>query len=86
MKSNYEHLSPQQNCPYCGHLFTRTGGDEQRPQEGDLSICIACLGVLEFGPGLLLVKADLTRLGFDELAEIRLLQCALTKAKGRHGH
>lgn len=86
MKFDYEHLTPHQNCPACGHPLSRAGGEEQRPEAGDLTVCLACGAALSFGPGLLLVKADLSALGFDELAEIRLIQHTLARAKKHHGH
>jgi len=74
---DFEHLTPAQTCPHCGHPFDRAGGDEDRPEPGDLSVCIRCLGVMEFGPGLLLVKADLDLLSEQDLLELRRVQLAI---------
>ena len=47
-------------CPYCQAKLNAAShvSQEVRPQVGDLSICAYCNRMLEFGPGLVLMKAD----------------------------
>ena len=78
---NYEHLTPTQRCPVCGHLLNRTAGSANPPAVGDITICAACLEPLEFGAGMLLVRAQPE--GFDESirAQIAYLQWLMPQLK-----
>lgn len=51
---NLSHHIPKALCPWCGHrLDGATGIDtDARPEVGDLSVCIRCGGLIEFGIGL----------------------------------
>jgi len=77
----YEHLTPVQRCPVCGHLLDRTAGGAERPKEGDVTVCVSCAEPLQFGAGLLLVRAEPK--GLDEItrAEIAYLQWLLTQTR-----
>ena len=74
---------PDQLCPACGHHLNAAARhfDGSRPKPGDLTVCIACITVLEIGPDFQLgVASDATLASLDpearaELAEaMRLLR------------
>lgn len=78
---DYEHLTPRQNCPHCGYPIDRSAGQDRPPEPGDFTVCFHCGAVLSFGPGLLLVKADLNDLDPDTQAEISRIQQAIRAIK-----
>jgi len=78
-----DHLLPSQRCPYCGHTVNRAGGGEERPGEGDVTVCISCAEPSMVGPGQLLVKFDLGICTEEQQEEVRVLQtlCRMVKRK-----
>ena len=48
-----DHVTPESRCPYCGHRFNRAANiddaDDRGPAPGDITICIACASILEYG-------------------------------------
>lgn len=66
MKSHQLH---RDICPHCGYQpDTATGIDsDERPQPGNLSVCINCTGMLYFDDNLILQKLDEAR--FNALDE-----------------
>lgn len=51
-----------QLCPKCGYELdaaTKVQGDNGGPEPGDVTVCIGCATVLEFGPELKLSVANL---------------------------
>jgi len=46
-----DHRTEPTRCPYCGHTLdcasSEQGGD--KPEPGDVSICLGCAGLLVFG-------------------------------------
>ena len=40
-------------CPWCGYTLDAAGNmKDQIPKEGDFTVCLGCVSVLRFGPGL----------------------------------
>jgi hypothetical protein len=54
---------PEQACPRCGHKLSAASSltEQLRPGPGDYSVCIACAGILQFGPRLHLIIPDPAR-------------------------
>lgn len=49
--------TPDTLCPYCGYLLSASVGREDHvPQEGDLSLCYSCGGILTYDKDLLQKK------------------------------
>lgn len=51
-----------QLCPKCGYTLdaaTKVEGTKGAPEPGDLTVCLGCASVLQFGPELKLCLADL---------------------------
>lgn len=78
----------EDNCPYCGYTVdhaTSTRGDGG-PKPHDLSICLKCGNVMEYGEDFALQKFP--QVLFDELPEevkyeIKMVQEALKMAKAK---
>lgn len=88
MELDSEHLMPPQRCPSCGTQIDRASGEEERPKEGDLMVCIRCAELHQVGPGRLLVKADksiLAQLAPADRAKIERAQRTIRKMRRRHG-
>jgi hypothetical protein len=72
-------------CPCCGRELNAAVDVEVgalcEPHAGDLTICIACNAILEFGPELELAPAKLEQL--DEIDRVRLTEAIedLTQAR-----
>jgi hypothetical protein len=76
---------PESACPTCGHKMdcaTCTMGDH-KPKFGDLTVCISCLTVLEFGPGLRLIALSDTDLDPSTKEHIETLRAGMRKALGK---
>lgn len=75
-------LSP---CPTCGHEMDRatcTTGDHA-PKFGDLTVCISCLTVLEFGPDLRLIALADSELDASVREHIETLRAGMRKVLGK---
>jgi hypothetical protein len=75
-------LSP---CPTCGHQMDRatcTTGDHA-PKFGDLTVCISCLTVLQFGPSLRLIALADSDLDAPLLEHIETLRAGMRKVLGK---
>ena len=55
----HKHHMPEDRCPRCGARATAASnarpGDRRAPVPGDLTVCIACAGLLQFDDSLRLV-------------------------------
>jgi len=74
MNTLYEHLTPVQRCPVCGHLLDCAAGGAEHPDIGDITLCVGCLEPLEFGAGMLLVRVCPEGLNDMTRAQIAYLQ------------
>jgi hypothetical protein len=57
-----------QLCPECGYELdaaTKVQGDKGAPEPGDVTVCMGCASVLEFGPELELSVANLDDMPAD---------------------
>ncbi len=65
-------------CPYCGYFTDRVGSLEANltPSKGDVSLCIRCGNISEFGEKLKLVKFNLDTLTLEEKEEITRIKTA----------
>lgn len=78
----------EDNCPYCGYKVdyaTSTRGDH-KPQPHDLSVCLQCGEVMEYGEDFALQQFP--QVLFNELPEdvrneIRMVQEAIKMAKAK---
>ena len=73
---------PDDHCPACGHEFDAATNmtDTAAPKPGDLSVCISCATVLEFGFNLkhaLFPTERLAKLPPDTLAAVARAQFAI---------
>jgi hypothetical protein len=72
-----------QNCPKCGGRFTGAvyaESDDILPRPGDLTLCIECVTVLVFEPGMTVrefTREEMDSLSLLELAELYGKQKAL---------
>jgi hypothetical protein len=76
---------PESLCPTCGHKMDRatcTTGD-YKPKFGDLTVCISCLTVLEFGPDLRLIALADTDLDVQTREHIETLRAGMRKVLGK---
>jgi hypothetical protein len=76
---------PESSCPTCDHKMDRatcTTGDH-RPEGGDLTVCISCLTVLEFGPDLRLIALADTDLDVQTREHIETLRAGMRKVLGK---
>lgn len=63
-----------QACPHCGaelDAATHAGPGEPQPKEGDVSVCLYCAGMLEYGPGLALRPLDIDTLPIQMRVKLR---------------
>lgn len=75
-----------QLCPKCGYTFdaaTKLEGDKGIPESGDLTVCIGCASMLEFGPDLKLSIVELCELPEDVQAKLKKVLRAMSQLKGR---
>ena len=76
-----KHRVPASRCPCCGLLNDGASGGPTKPEPGDLTVCIGCAAMLQFGQTLELER--LSRPEFEELpaeAQHELLRVALAIA------
>jgi len=74
-------------CPACGYTLDAATGVQgnEIPGPGDISICINCASVLEFGPTLklkLFSELELKKLSKEELDDISFAQSFIRKQRG----
>jgi hypothetical protein len=74
--------TPPQNCTKCGHRLDATTNfaNDAIPKVGDLTLCIECLQVFIFEPGMMLrefTKQEMDQLTILELAELYARQQTL---------
>lgn len=79
-----EFRMPPQTCPACGakHDAATCATGKDKPDPGDLSICIRCGSALQFGPDfelLLLSRLELLALPAEVQEQISIVQAAQTK-------
>lgn len=60
MISEVSHRVSPTVCPWCSAGLHRATGikTNSRPKVGDLSVCIVCGGLMEFGIGLVLLRGS----------------------------
>ena len=73
-------------CPYCGYYLDAATAveDQGRPEEGDLSVCLKCTGVLiynEHGKPCVLTDAERDALPADDLATLQRVQTAIRRQR-----
>jgi hypothetical protein len=69
-----------QLCPKCGYTLdasTKLEGDKGGPKDGDVTVCIGCASVLEFGPELKLRVIRLEDLPEDVRATLEKVVWAM---------
>lgn len=80
---------PRSQCPHCGHrLNAASAAGLPRPRPGDLSVCIGCGEVVQFGPRLSFKRVParvLANLLPDEAAELRYVQINVRAFLARGG-
>lgn len=84
------HRTPAQACPACGYrLDAHTARDgDAAPRPGDLSLCLRCGAVLEFGPTLrvrALTDAEVDALPPDEHDEVMRTAATILRYRGAGG-
>jgi len=70
-------------CPHCGYEFeasTNLEDEKAKPHEGDISFCIKCGGVSEFGEGTM-IPMKLDDLKGETLIEILKIRKAWLETK-----
>lgn len=76
---------PRCICPHCGNEFARACHvDNTRPKPGQLTLCMRCGEVAEFGPNLELVKPTeekLSKLSLVSLQRGYQIRSALLDSK-----
>lgn len=72
---------PACSCPNCGKNLDQTTclADRETPEPGDLTICIGCAEVLEFGPDMALHITDSKHLDADYQESIKMAQERIRK-------
>lgn len=74
-------------CPKCGaflEMATSIDDSKERPKPGDLSVCIYCGEVLEFGPDMVvssISEEKWWKLGVDVRANLILAQAFVKSAQ-----
>lgn len=82
------HKVPPSECPACGKVNDRASGAlkgkclDVAPSPGDLSVCIGCGAVVEFGPQLQLTLVPQDRLAAADMVNARALQSAMRQLLG----
>jgi predicted nucleic-acid-binding Zn-ribbon protein len=72
-----KHFVMKDSCPYCGHNFDSASmpGDETiRPVPGDITLCIKCGEVSQFGDEMELSPFNVSQLNLEQLKDIRQKQ------------
>jgi len=59
----------EDHCPYCDYKIDMASStrDDEKPQPGDISICLNCTGVMSYGPDMAL--QEFPKVLFDTLDE-----------------
>jgi hypothetical protein len=71
-----------QLCPKCGETLdaaTKVQGDQGGPEEGDLTACVKCASVLQFGRELKLRVVRLEDLPEDIQGTLKKVVCAINQ-------
>jgi hypothetical protein len=77
-----------QLCPKCGYTLdaaTKVQGDQGGPEDGDVTVCIKCASVLQYGPELKLRVVNLEDLPEEMQGTLKEVVCAINQLKQRSG-
>lgn len=75
-----------QLCPQCGYELdasTKVQGDKGGPVEGDVTVCIRCASVLQFGPELKLSVTTLDAMPADVRKTLETVISAINRMETR---
>lgn len=75
------------NCPYCDKNLDSaicSDGSEERPLEGDYTICFGCMEFCKFDKNLNLKKVNIKKISKQDICELLKMREKLVLAKKWH--
>jgi hypothetical protein len=79
----YQKIAPQ-HCPTCGRNLNAVGvldAPAPMPMPGDVTVCLECGALLEFGEGLTLTLVPESKLDDETLEEVHEIQRRIKAVK-----